>query len=762
MNTDTKLLVISLFNNEKDRQPLKRELTWEQIATTYFSKFATRSQKGGLAFAPVGYRPGTTRGGGNVDRIYCAVFDVEHHGGFDRVKPVLDGFDYVCHSSFSHTVGHPRYRIVLPLDEPVSAAGWPQVWQRLNLWIGGINDQATKDASRIYYLPSHPPGAEGHFIVRDQGRRLSVKDLPEKVDASAGRSFLPSSAASSIELSPADGLGRVVERCRFMSWVSRPEVQPGVGRDLWRSMITNAARFEDSETWIHWASRSHPEYDEAQVEREIESARNFAGGPVTCGSIRQAGFNGCPSGGCATISGKVTKAPAGLWLPAELGTVTSAIESGTTTAYAGLSAPRSVLDFLEAVYPDGLAYINEDFLSYKTGYWRVLEERGEFRNSVARYLGSAVYKPDQINNLVSLVKDFVASPSEKAEPDRNYICLASGTLNTLTCELEDHRPDRWLRCKLPVQWREEATCSRWESFLEEIFAPDFDRKEKIEFLQEWFGYCLTPDSSQHKFVWCVGSGGNGKSVALFVLTSLLGRENVSHAHLERLDRPATRAELENKLVNISSEMSSEATVADGYLKAIVSGDMLEAEKKFKPPYSFKPFVRIVGATNHLPRLRDLSEGFFRRAIILNFNRRFTEEEQDRNLEARLAAELDGILIWAVKGLRRLRERGRFSIPPSSVAAVDAYKRESDTVGMFTEECVLASEGAGLRASVIYGAYADWCEAYGFRAKSNVQFGKRMAELGFEQFRVAAGKCWRVREVPGNEFLNRFSEHEPLE
>jgi putative DNA primase/helicase len=72
----------------------------------------------------------------------------------------------------------------------------------------------------------------------------------------------------------------------------------------------------------------------------------------------------------------------------------------------------------------------------------------------------------------------------------------------------------------------------------------------------------------------------------------------------------------------------------------------------------------------LPRLLDLSEGFARRAIILPFNRRFSEAEQDKQIERKFAQELPGILVWAVEGLRRLQSRGLFEVPASAEAAVD--------------------------------------------------------------------------------------------
>ena len=154
----------------------------------------------------------------------------------------------------------------------------------------------------------------------------------------------------------------------------------------------------------------------------------------------------------------------------------------------------------------------------------------------------------------------------------------------------------------------------------------------MQFVLEWFGYCLIPDISQHKFLWLVGSGGNGKSLILNTLAALVGKNNVTYAMLERMGKPSVRAELQCKLCNISHEMSADATIADGYLKAIVAGDWVEAERKFQPSFSYQPYVRIVAATNVLPYLKDTSNGFFRRAIILELTRKFSESEMDKHLQ----------------------------------------------------------------------------------------------------------------------------------
>ena len=44
------------------------------------------------------------------------------------------------------------------------------------------------------------------------------------------------------------------------------------------------------------------------------------------------------------------------------------------------------------------------------------------------------------------------------------------------------------------------------------------------------------------------------------------------------------------------------------------------------------------ATNHLPKLQDVTHAFFRRLVILKFNRNFTADEMDLELSSKLRAE----------------------------------------------------------------------------------------------------------------------------
>ncbi|MEI7432278.1 MAG: DUF927 domain-containing protein, partial [Betaproteobacteria bacterium] len=321
-------LAISLFKNVRDNDPKQHSLDWPTLCKKHFSKHQIlKIRENGPVWSPARYPQDKNRCKENVESVSCAVFDIEHHGPFDEVKDKLTGFAYLAHSSYRHTPEAPRYRIILPLLNPVAGDSWDITWERLNLWIGGINDTQTCDASRIYFLPGKPANSTDHFIVIGEGKPLDVDELPElSLDVIAKASAAPSKRHSKVKiegiedappdpLSPAVGLSRVVERCPFIQWASAKENQKDVTYPLWRAMISNASRFEESDEWIHEASCHDDRYDENKTEQMISGCRAF-GFPVTCSKIKNDGFTGCPNGGCRKYSGEITKAPAGLWLNA--------------------------------------------------------------------------------------------------------------------------------------------------------------------------------------------------------------------------------------------------------------------------------------------------------------------------------------------------------------------------------------------------------------------------------------------------------------
>ncbi|CAJ0776287.1 DNA primase family protein [Ralstonia chuxiongensis] len=729
------------FRSSSDIVPTRHRLTIPQFVER-FSKPPVLAAKGGPAWSPTIYPEGVNRSKNGVVAVTALVMDVDDGTPIEEFHKRLNGYAYFWHTSYSHTPERPKYRIVVFLAAPVPANQWGELWLRAQAWMEGHLDPATKDASRMYYLPSMPPGAQGHDRGFVQGVLLDMTTLPPLSQAPArnevvvieGRSMRTVSAANREGNEAGDagqsGLSEVLKRCHAIRDIAAPENQAVVPEPLWRAMLSNVGRFAGGLAFAHAASQHHPNYDEGEVDNRL--ARHVAeSGPITCAEIQRCGYTSCPGGGCVLPSGEATKAPAGL------------IAWPVRFTAKDIPHPIILRSFLDACFKEGLVFANSEFHRYRAGAWEQLDKVAEVDQKLLEFLGNAATS-QFVKQLSELLVMRQAKATDEFAPDLHHLCLLNGTLNLNSFELEPHSPKHRLRTRLNIAWQPEALAPKWMAYLDSIFQPDPDKAEKIAFLQEWMGYLLVPDTKMHKMLWLVGSGANGKSVLLSVVEALVGKANISNAMLDSFHLSYVRAELDGKLVNVAGEMAADAMINDGFIKAIVAGDTIEAARKYKPSFSFKPFVRLMAATNNLPRTNDLTHGFSRRAIILTFNRQFATREQNPNLVKELVEELPGILAWAVEGLRRLRAQQNLTIPPSSETAVAAYMADANPVQLFANECLVkAPNGRGIRTKDIYPLYNQWCRRYGYQPRNDVTFSKALKGLGFEQKKVTGYMHWKV-------------------
>lgn len=154
-----------------------------------------------------------------------------------------------------------------------------------------------------------------------------------------------------------------------------------------------------------------------------------------------------------------------------------------------------------------------------------------------------------------------------------------------------------------------------------------------------------------------------------------------------------------------------------YFKRIVSGDTIDASHKFKPVFHFQPYARLVFAMNRLPRVKDTSHGYYRRLLIVPFNKTFDGDNADRELADKLVAELDGIFLWALQGLDRLNKNQSFSEACQVGNMLEEYQRANNPLVAFVEDCCQLDVNASISKDSIYEEYKDYADKYGYSALS---------------------------------------------
>lgn len=300
--------------------------------------------------------------------------------------------------------------------------------------------------------------------------------------------------------------------------------------------------------------------------------------------------------------------------------------------------------------------------------------------------------------------------------------LKNGMFNLETLELIPHSPDFKSTIQLPVSYNPDAKCSKWLESLRGIFPDDI---EKADILQEFFGLCLTKETKYEKALFAIGEGANGKSTVLHILQQILGKRNYSSVPLELFNNPHYTANFYNRLANISIETNAKSSVYDSLMKAVISGDTISADFKYQNVIQFNPFCKLIFALNSMPRVDDKTDAFYRRLIVVRFNRQFNEEEQNKNLKHELEAEMDGIFVWMVNGLKRLRQRGYFELSTGIKQEIDEYRKENNNVMTFIEDECNLEPNAIISKKELYNSYSEWCKANGYKSLALKKFGKEL-------------------------------------
>lgn len=322
------------------------------------------------------------------------------------------------------------------------------------------------------------------------------------------------------------------------------------------------------------------------------------------------------------------------------------------------------------------------------------------------------------------------------------LCFLNKYLDLKTLEAHDHDKKRINTILIPYNYDPQASCPFWEETLEKTFEGNINNKKTV---QEFFGYCLTRQTKNMKALFLIGEGNTGKSTLLDVLAQMVGEENVSVLSPRYYKDSMRLCSIENKLVLMSHEIPKRIEDYEAEFRQIVSGQKLEVNQKYIKPYKFKPFCKVVWAMNEMPRIDDHTSAFFNRVLLVEFNRIFEEEEQDKELLDKLNMEMPGILNWAIEGLRKLQERKGFFKDAYMKEHIEEMRLQNNPIATWAAEYIKVETGKEITKSEAYQKYSAWCGINGHRVTSNAKFG-------FEFYRIFKASTKKDVRQGGNERL----------
>jgi P4 family phage/plasmid primase-like protien len=358
-----------------------------------------------------------------------------------------------------------------------------------------------------------------------------------------------------------------------------------------------------------------------------------------------------------------------------------------------------------------------------------------------------------LTNLSSSIDPMTWIPTRER---KSYIAMQNGILD-VDAAIEDrddyllpHTADWFSTVCLPYDFNADATCPKWNAFLEKNLEGD---QERIAVLQEWAGYLLLPDTGYQRFLVLEGEGANGKSVYCAAIEAMLGAANVAHVPLEVFGEKFELTATLDRLANVCGDAGELDKVAEGHIKAFTAGNPMSFGRKYLDAVERVPTARLMMAVNNRPRFSDRSDGVWRRMLLVPWLIQIGPGDRVPNMDKpwwwEKQGELPGILLWAIEGLERLRRNSQFTHSKLCEEALDDYRAEMNPARKFLAEHLVRCETAKIQAQQLYDHYVAWTTKHGNRPLADTQLGKEVARvfrIGKKERPTIDGK--RVWVYPG--------------
>ncbi len=372
-----------------------------------------------------------------------------------------------------------------------------------------------------------------------------------------------------------------------------------------------------------------------------------------------------------------------------------------------------------------------EWRKYADGLWSIVDS-AIVEKQMVRVLEGA--KPEGVKpstNLLSSVSGLsqieVFKPADTWDADPDLLVCTNGMLHIPSKQLKAHDPKAYQTTGVPYAYDPDATCPTFVDALTRL------PYRVVQFLQEFAGYSLTTDTQHEIAVWFLGRRGCGKSTIIEGFNAMLG-DRADVLSLKQVSQSRFGlSNIEGKTLIYAFESPALYLETTDTLNAIISGEAVPVERKFKDPVTIIPRAKILWAMNKLPRIADAGDGIFRRVQVVRFDP-LPQGSRDPTIKEKIKEEGPGILNWALAGLDRLRKRGRFDIPPEIHSATEDFKKNNDVENAFVEECCDTGPNFKAQSTPLYKAYRQWCFDNGHKAKGSNNVPSEWERLGFYRSR----------------------------
>ncbi|EPQ9929101.1 DNA primase family protein [Escherichia coli] len=307
----------------------------------------------------------------------------------------------------------------------------------------------------------------------------------------------------------------------------------------------------------------------------------------------------------------------------------------------------------------------------------------------------ATFSKRVINNAVEALK-VIAEPM--GEPSGDLLPFANGALDLKTGEFSPHTPENWITTNNGIEYTPPA--------------PGENIRDNAPNFHKWLEHSAGKDSRKmmricaalymimanrydwQMFIEATGEGGSGKSTFTHIASLLAGKQNTVSAEMTSLDDAGGRAQVVGSRLIVLADQPKYTGEGTG-IKKITGGDPVEINPKYEK--RFTAVIRaVVLATNNNPMIfTERAGGVSRRRVIFRFDNIVREDEKDKDLPEKVAAEIPVIIRRLLANFADPEKARALLLEQRDGDEALAIKQQTDPVIEFCQFLNFLEEARGL-------------------------------------------------------------------
>ncbi|CAI3350133.1 DNA primase family protein [Enterococcus cecorum] len=246
--------------------------------------------------------------------------------------------------------------------------------------------------------------------------------------------------------------------------------------------------------------------------------------------------------------------------------------------------------------------------------------------------------------------------------------------------------------------------------------------------------------SRRKAILLYGNGSNGKGTFQALIENIVGLQNCANLKINQFGERFALSQLIGKTVVIGDDLGAGIYIDDsGAFNSVITNDAVLIEFKGQQMFSARLYCTVIQSTNEMPKMRNRSDGTYRRLIIVPFNAKFQGDGDNWKIKDEYINR-DDVKEWFLQEALKLKF-DKFIEPDISKDLLEQYKQENDPVADFKASVfdeLVASGMSRIPTGMLYEIFCNYCEQQNYKKWSQKSFNKQLKEL--------IGSDWEQRRM----------------